>query len=274
MQAAVRAWIGTLLVCLAGAGFASEAEPFSPFITTPSEVVERMLALAGTGPADLVVDLGSGDGRIVIAAARKFGARGLGIELDRALVTKSRDNARLANVSDRVTFVHGDVLLSDISQATVVTVYLLPSLIDKLQPRFIEELSPGTRIVSHAFAMVGWRPDRVETMRISGRHPGQGDESTLYLWVVPAEVRGRWVANEPQAGGEWRLTLHQNYQDVELEGTLGGKPLDVRRARLVGRELSWSMEGGAFRGRVDGAQMAGALTRNGRSVPLVFTRVP
>src|SRR5215212_6435961 len=142
--------------------YAEEGERRPPFITTPNDVVDRMLDLAGTGPADTVLDLGSGDGRIVIRAAEKFGARGVGIELDDKLVNVSRENARRAQVADRVSFIHGDVLVSDISQATVVTVYLLPSLIDRLQPRFIDELKPGTRLVSHAFGMAGWRPERSE----------------------------------------------------------------------------------------------------------------
>jgi tRNA G37 N-methylase Trm5 len=153
------------LVC-AVAG-AEEGAQIPPFITTPDEVVERMLRLAGTGAADVVIDLGSGDGRIVIAAAQKFGARGIGIELDSRLVEKSRENARLAEVAERVSFIEGDVLATDISQASVVTVYLLPFLIDKLQPRFLQELKPGTRVVSHAFGMVGWKPDRAETIRLS-----------------------------------------------------------------------------------------------------------
>lgn len=274
-KTAVHGCLGALLVALALRGpLAAEAEPASPFITTPSEVVERMLQLAGTGPRDLVIDLGSGDGRIVITAAEKFGASGIGIELDRSLVEKSRENARAANVSNRVSFVHGDVLSSDISRATVVTVYLLPGLIHKLQPRFIDELKPGTRIVSHAFGMVSWRPDRVETMRISGPHAGQGDQSTLYLWIVPADVRGRWIASAPQAGGDWRLTLYQNYQDVELEGTVAGKPLAPRTARMLGDELTWTLEEGSFHGRAEPGRIVGQLTRDGRSVPLSFTRAP
>src|ERR1700752_4009252 len=141
-----------MLGLAAFAGKADENDWRVPFITTPGDVVERMLELAGTRPGDLVLDLGSGDGRIVIAAARKFGARGLGIELDEKLVERSRHNARLAEVADRVSFVHGDVLVSDISRASVVTVYLLPSLLDRLQPRFVDELQPGTRIVSAAFS--------------------------------------------------------------------------------------------------------------------------
>src|SRR4051812_21549711 len=147
-----------------------------PFITTPDDVVERMLALAGTRAEDLVVDLGSGDGRIPITAARKYGARGLGIELDEKLVEVSRENARRAKVAERVRFVQGDVLLADFSQASVVTLYLLPDLMGRLQPRFVDELKPGTRIVSHSFRMAGWRADRSETLRVAKPHFGQGDE--------------------------------------------------------------------------------------------------
>ena len=156
------------LACAAAGSGAEEGAQTPPFITTPDEVVEQMLHLAGTGPGDVVVDLGSGDGRIVIAAARLFGARGIGIELDRSLVEASRRNAERAKVADRVSFVQGDVLSADLSPASVVTLYLLPGLIGKLQPRFIYELRPGTRIVAHAFGMAGWKPDRTETLRVPG----------------------------------------------------------------------------------------------------------
>jgi SAM-dependent methyltransferase len=199
--------------------------------------------MAGTGPDDLVADLGSGDGRIVIAAARRFGARGLGIELDGRLAEASRENARLAGVADRVSIVQGDVLAADFSQASVVTVYLLPGLIDKLQPRFVDELKPGTRVVSHAFRMAGWRPDRAETVRVAKPHAGQGDESVLYLWIVPADVRGVWL------GGRRQVRIEQNYQEIEVEG--------ASEARLSGRDISWRSAQGAFRGRVDGERIVG-----------------
>ena len=254
------AFLLVVLVCLESSAEDGERRP--PFISTPSDVVERMLQLAGTQPGDLVVDLGSGDGRIVIAAAQRFGARGLGIELDQKLLEKSRHNARLAKVADRVSFVHGDVLVSDISKASVVTVYLLPSLIDRLQPRFVDELQPGTRIVSHAFAMAGWKPDRAQTVRVTQPHPGQGDESTLYLWIVPAEARGLWQ------GGDLRLRIHQNYQDIEVEGTQAGKPVAVSRATLTGSDIAWESASGRFRGRVEGGRILGELD----GVPLVLTR--
>ena len=227
---------------------ADENEWRPPVITTPPEVVARMLEMAGTRPEDLVIDLGSGDGRIVIAAAQKFGARALGIELDAALVEKSRHNARAAGVGEKAGFVQGDVLVADISRASVVTVYLLPALMAKLQARFIDELAPGTRIVSHSFGMAGWAPDRTETVRITQRHPGQGDESRLHLWVVPADVRGVW------RGPGMQFRIEQSYQRIEVEGASG--------ARLSGREIAWD----GFQGRVQGNRMVGELA--GRPVEL------
>ena len=238
--------------CFLAAAFslahADENEWRPPFITTPPEVVERMLRMAGTQPGDLVVDLGSGDGRIVIAAAQHFGARGLGIELDGTLVAKSRENAETMKLKDRVRFVQGDVLVADLSEATVVTVYLLPALMMKLQSRFIDELAPGTRIVSHAFGMAGWAPDRSETVRLRQRHPGQGDESRLHLWVVPADVRGLW------RGAGLELRIEQNYQRIEVEG--------ARTASLSGRDIAWD----GFKGRVEGNRIVGEL--RGRRVEL------
>jgi len=251
---------GLALAAAAAAAQADEVEWRVPFITTPGEVVERMLELAGTGSGDLVVDLGSGDGRIVIIAAQKYGARGLGIELDQRLVEKSRDNARAANVADRVRFVQGDVLAAEISQATVVTVYLLPSLMGQLQPRFIGELKPGTRIVSHAFSMAGWKPDLTQTVRLSKPHPGQGDESTLHLWVVPADVRGVW------RGGGRRLRIEQNYQEIDVEG--------ATEASLSGSQISWTGKDMEFRGRVEGDRIVGAISRDGRASPLELKRLP
>ena len=241
---------------------ADEIDRQVPFITTPAEVVERMLALAGTGPADLVADLGSGDGRIVIAAARRFGARGLGIELDEELVRKSRANARRAGVAERVQFVQGDVLSADFSGASVVTLYLLPEFIGKLQPR-LAALRPGTRIVSHAFHMAGWRPDRSETLRVAGPHPGQGDQSTLYLWIVPADVRGTWVVNGGSGRG-MRVLIEQDYQELDVQG--------AAEATLRGTEISWRSPQGRFRGRVDGTRIVGELSAGERVVPVTLAR--
>jgi protein-L-isoaspartate O-methyltransferase len=232
-----------VLIALASPAWADEAEWRPPFITTPPEVVERMLQLAGTRAGDLVVDLGSGDGRIVLAAAQKFGARGLGIELDAALVEQSRTNAKRMQLEDRVRFVEGDVLRADLSGASVVTVYLLPALMVQLQSRFLEELAPGTRIVSHSFTMAGWPPDRSELVKLSARHAGQGDESRLYLWIVPADVRGVW------RGGGLTLRIEQNFQQIDVEG--------ATKARISGRDIAWERGGVEFKGRVEGDRITG-----------------
>ena len=229
-----------------------------PFITTPADVVERMLQIAETRADDVVIDLGSGDGRIVIAAAQQFGARAVGIELDAALVEKSRKNAELAQVTSRASFVQGDVLAADLSRATVVTVYLLPALMEKLQPRFIDQLAPGTRIVSHAFTMAGWAPDRSETVRITQRHPGQGNESRVHLWIVPANVRGVW------RNAEMQVRIEQNYQRIEIEG--------ASQATISGRNIAWEIGGARFSGRVDGERMTGEMFVMGASRPFALTR--
>ena len=244
------------VVSLAATAQENDARP--PFITTPTEVVERMLQLAETRADDLVVDLGSGDGRIVLAAARKYGARGLGIELDGKLVDKSREAARAAGLEQRVTFVQGDVLSADISKATVVTIYLLPDLMRQLQPRFIGELAPGTRIVSHSFTMAGWAPDRSETIKVREAHPGQGNESRLYLWIVPADVRGTW------RGPGMEVRIEQNFQAIDIEG--------ASKATVSGRNLNWEVGGARFSARVDGNRMVGELFVMGESRPFALSR--
>jgi ubiquinone/menaquinone biosynthesis C-methylase UbiE len=146
-----------------------------PYVPTPEQVVERMLEVANVGPNDLVYDLGSGDGRIVIAAAKKHGARGVGIDIDPDRIREARANARSAGVSDRVEFREGDLFKTDLSQASVVTLYLLSSVNLQLRPKLLNELKPGTRIVSHAFDMGDWKPLKVEKV----------GSSTVYYWVVP-----------------------------------------------------------------------------------------
>ena len=248
--------LAVLLVPLSAGAEESEWRP--PFITTPPEVVERMLQVAETRADDLVIDLGSGDGRIVIAAAQKYGARAVGIELDGALVQKSREAARAAQLGDKVSFIEGDVLAADISKATVVTVYLLPDLMRKLQARFIQELAPGTRIVSHAFTMAGWAPDRSEMVKVKERHPGQGDESRLHLWIVPADVRGVW------RGPGMEVRIEQNFQNLDIEG--------ASRATITGRNITWEVGGARFSGRVEGNRMTGEVFVMGVSRPFALAR--
>jgi len=246
----------------------------APFVVTPSDVVDRMLALAKTGPADYVVDLGSGDGRIVIAAAKKYGARSLGLELDPKLVAQSRESARAAGVEGRAEFRVEDVLRADFSQATVVTVYLLPGLMAQLSPVFLDGLRPGARVVTHAFVFPSWRPDRVEKIRVAEPHPSQGDESTIFMWIIPAKARGEWRA--ASADGAWRLQVAQNFQEIEVEGDRNGAKFEIKQAKLEGREVSFSGTLGsapfAFRGRVEGNRIVGQAEMEKRMLPLEFVK--
>ena len=156
-------------------------EPDVIFVATPPAVVRAMLEVAKVRPNDLVLDLGSGDGRIAIAAAKEFGARGVGIEIDAELIDQARENARKAGVADRVQFLQQDLFQADISEATVVTLYLLPPLNLKLRPRLFNDLKPGTRVVSHAFHMGDWEPD--QELDVEGRK--------VYLWVIPPNAKDR-----------------------------------------------------------------------------------
>ena len=155
----------------------------APYVPTPQDVVERMLGLAGVGKSDVVMDLGSGDGRMVITAAKQFGARGIGVDIDPARITEGRANAKQAGVESLVEFRQQDALQADISQATVVTLYLLSSSNVKLRPRLLSQLKPGARIISHQFGMGDWTPDKVETFTDSN-----GTSRTLYLWTVGANA--------------------------------------------------------------------------------------
>ena len=158
--------------------------PRAPFVATPPDVVERMLTLAKVGPNDVVYDLGSGDGRIVIAAAQKFGARGVGVDIDPARIAESEENARKAGVERLVTFKLQDALKTDVSDATVVTLYMLSAINVKLRPILTSQLRPGARIVSHSFAMGDWEPEHVDTFRDVA-----GTTRTLYLWTSDGKVR-------------------------------------------------------------------------------------
>lgn len=218
-----------LLAGAAGAAPAITEEV--PFITTPDRVTLAMLQLAGTGPADRVLDLGSGDGRIVITAARRFGASGLGVEIDPALVERSQANARQAGVADRARFVQQDLFATDLGQASVITMYLLPEFNLALRPRLLD-LAPGTRLVSHDWDMGDWLPDRTLTLEVPEKAIGREKRSRVHLWLVPARVAGRWCG----PGGR-TLQLAQQYQRVD--GQIG-RADDLRHAagRLAGPALT------------------------------------
>jgi len=213
---------------LAVAGKAQAVEIAAPYVPTAPSVVERMLEIAKVGPDDFVIDLGSGDGRIVITAARKHGARGFGVEIDPQLVTQANANARSAGVSDRVSFREGDLFATDLSEATVVTIYLLKRATMKLRSGLLE-LKPGTRIVSNAASMGDWRPDYFEILDVKDKvRPDAPRKTYIHFWIVPAKVAGtwRWLMRVGTRTQTYELVVSQQFQ--MLSGTLRGGAREVK----------------------------------------------
>jgi SAM-dependent methyltransferase len=223
-------------------------------------LVTGMLDLAGVADTDLVYDLGSGDGRIVIAAARR-GARGVGVELDSVLVEESRASADTAGVAALADFRQADLFATDLRPATVVTLYLGRALNQRLRPIFLRELRPGTRVVSQAFDMGDWPPDSVITVRSR-----EVAATPIHLWVIPAAVAGRWTLTI--AGGEAvdervGLRLSQHFQSVRGSATAEGRALAIERVRLRGDSLAFSAGLRRFAGRVSGDEARGTVTAPG-----------
>jgi len=221
------------------------------WVPTPEDLVERMLRMAQTTPNDFVIDLGSGDGRIAIAAAKKFGARSMGIEYNPDMVELSTRNAAKEGVAGKTRFAKADIFESDFSQASVITMYLLPGLNLKLRPKLLD-MKPGTRIVSHQFNMDDWQPD--EVTNIEGRR--------AYFWLVPAKVAGTWRL---VSGGEvLDVTLEQKYQMLEGTVKLGTINAGLRDAKLHGDRIDFAFvdQGGVrrdFSGRVSGNMLEGTM---------------
>jgi precorrin-6B methylase 2 len=233
---------------------ASEAQkPFEPevgqagkdvvWVPTPDALVETMLEMAKVTPEDFVIDLGSGDGRTVIAAAKR-GATALGVEYNPDMVELSRRNAQEAGVSDRATFVKADLFETDLSKAQVITMFLLPSINLKLRPTLLD-LKPGTRIVSNSFTMEEWEADQTEVI-----NEDCTSWCTALLWIVPAKVEGTWTL------GPGELRLMQNFQYIT--GSLGSR--DLTQGRLHGDEITFKVGNAIYTGRVHGDTMSGTVT--------------
>ncbi len=210
-----------------------------PFITTPDHVALAMLRLANVGPDDYVIDLGSGDGRIVILAARRFRARGLGVEYVADLVRKSRINARRAGVSNLVEFREQDLFETDLSQATVVTLYLLPEVNLRLRPSLLA-LRPGTRVVSHDWDMGDWKPDRTVRLAVPKKKVGREKSSLVHLWVVPASLAQYWCGTGPLQGAS--MQFEQRYQKFNARFSHEGSLLAIE-GDLDGAELRAGRDG-------------------------------
>jgi precorrin-6B methylase 2 len=225
------------------------------WVPTPPELVEAMLDLAKVTRQDFVIDLGSGDGRNVIAAAKR-GARALGVEYNPKMVALSKRNAATAGVADRATFVEGDMYEADISKASVLALFLLPSNMLQLRPKFLD-LRPGSRIVSNTFGIEGWTPD--ETVTIEN---GCSAWCTALLWIVPAKVGGKWRV------GDGDLMLEQEYQ--MLKGTLDGNP--IAGGRLRGDQIRFTVGATEYTGRVNGNRMEGTVRSGGPATTWSATR--
>jgi hypothetical protein len=204
-----------------------------PFVVSPDSVTLAMLQAAKVTSEDYVIDLGSGDGRIVILAARRFGARGLGIEISPELVAKSRENARNAGVESRVSFREQDLFHTDLSPASVITLYLLPEVNMQLRPKLLQ-LRPGTRIVSHDFDMEDWEPDRKLVVDAPDKAIGLGKTSNVYLWIVPARVHGLWCGTGKAKGRS--LTLAQTHQKVRID-VPNGATVKALEGRIRGNAI-------------------------------------
>jgi len=266
------------IALLSPGGFAQEwtKELDTPYVPTPQVVVDRMLELAQVKVGETVIDLGSGDGRIMIEAASKYGARGFGVEIDPLLVKRSNENARRAGVGDRVKFLQQDLFKTDFHEANVLTLYLLPDVNLALRPKILAELKAGARVVSHDYGMGDWRPDAEETIPAPDKKVGARKESQVYLWTVPAKVEGEWKfeLSSGVKSRRTRLVLKQKYQmvsgTVELTGQ-GEVPLS--EGRLRGEELRFMLPAGAVDhgpvemvGRATGDTLAGTLRKAGRDI--------
>jgi SAM-dependent methyltransferase len=243
----------------AGQDTAASRTPDVHYVPTPQRVVDAMLRLTAVGPQDLVYDLGSGDGRIPITAAKRFGARGVGIDIDPARIKEANANAQAQGVTDRVRFLRQDLFQTDFSPATVVTLYLLPSLNVKLRPLLFRVLRPGTRIASHAFDMGGWVPDA--KLEVEG--------SNAFFWTIPVDVRGDWDWEMQSADGLERHTVTFQQRFQKATGSWAGEnaTASVPEVRIVGDSITFRIfrpvEEFRIAARVAGDRMTGTIEQDG-----------
>lgn len=278
-------WSGTrlvtapLLAALSSLSTAADQHPRAdvPYVPTPPGVVDVMLKLASVGPRDFVADLGSGDGRIIIAAAKRHGARGFGVELDGALVSDARREAQRQGVAGRVEFREENLFITEIGRATVLTLYLSAALMARLRPRIFEALQPGVRVVSHDFDMQDWRPDARVTVPVPGKPYGP-PSSEVYLWIVPANAAGTWRWRAAEV--DYETTLSQTFQVLEGRVLAGGTPARMEQGRMRGDEIRFiliaEVDGRALRqelsGRISGDAISGKVRAGGGEFDWKATR--
>jgi SAM-dependent methyltransferase len=272
--------IAALILC---AAVTTSGQDFSklPYVPTPQLVVDEMIKLAKVTAGDFVVDLGSGDGRIIIAAAKQNKASGFGVDIDARLAALSNKNATAAGVADRVRFFQGDMFNTDIRKASVLMLYVLPDFMAKLQTKVLAELQPGARIVAHDYYFREWQPDQMITLTVPEKVPVNGtDKAYLYLWVVPAVVQGPWRLFFDTAGKTQQLsvTFEQEYQLVSATGERAGKPIAVELPTLRGNEIVFALTLGATRyqlyGQVAGDKIEGKAVAGKETLSWLARRMP
>ncbi len=241
-----------------GLQIAKGASPDVPYVSTPHTIVDEMVRLADVKSSDVVYDLGCGDGRLVIAAVKKTGCRGVGIDIDPERIKESRANARTAGVEDRVRFVEQNFFASDIRGATVMLIYLFPDINIRLRGKFLSEMKPGSRLVSHAFDMGDWKPDNSASIRAQ----------RVYLWVIPANATGTWKWNSPGDRAASVLEMEQKYQAIRGILTQGNHRSTLTDAKLTGDRITFRIEQDVsgrkisreFAGTISGNSMTGTIT--------------
>ena len=270
---AVRLWVVAVIsaasVCAPQAGAAQKEleRTGGPYVPTPQVVVDEMLRMGNVGPKDFVVDLGSGDGVIVLTAAKERKARGYGVDIDPELVTRSNAEAKRLGVADRAAFHVQDVFKADLSKATVITLYLLPGMMVNLRSKLFLEPRPGTRIVSHDYNFDDWHPDDTVVLDVPEKEKVNGvPKATIMLWIVPAKVSGRWQM-QVEGGDQYELNLKQQYQVLAGSASAQGKALGLSSTALRGEAIRFTLnESGArrqFKGAVAGDGMQGTVDLGG-----------
>ena len=258
---------------MSAAAHAADKPPVNagPYVPSPSSVVADMLTLAGVGPKDFVIDLGSGDGRIVLTAAKVFGARGFGVDINDKLVKEANEAAKLQGVADRASFTVQDLFKTDIRKATVLTMYLLPNTVNMLKDKLLAELNPGTRILSHDYPLSGWVPDDTRQFDLEDKVAITGVTTTiLYLYKVPARVEGDWIATVPAAVSKQPVNLKLERQRVaRLAGSarISGKDALLAEGLIRGEQLQFEFYAGGrnykFTGTARDRSMEGIVEGGG-----------
>jgi hypothetical protein len=238
-----------------------------PYVPTPKVVVDEMLRMGKVGAKDFVLDLGSGDGIIVLTAAREHKARGMGVDIDPELVKQSNAEAKRLGLADRASFRVEDVFKTDVSQASVITMYLLPSMMINLRSKIFLDARPGTRVVSHDYHFDEWRPDDQIVLDVPEKEKVNGvPKATINLWIVPAKVSGRWQF-QLDPGEPFELSLRQTYQMLDGTGNAQGKPLKITAGQMRGEAIQFTVSDGSarrvFRGTTSGDAMQGTVELGG-----------